>query len=428
MRTVLQFLAAYTAVCRRASDGIRDFATRSGWRLHVVPYANAADREDDRFGNMRDAMALDALLKEWRPDGCIIHWSLVWPDLAKSLRGIPCVTIDGADDLPAVCLDNAAIGRAAAKELLRLSPASLAYLSIHRPTYWCDERTAAFAATVRANGARAVDLGETGESVNSVSGRLVEALRRLPKPCGLFAVNDIVARRAAEAAEVAGLDIPCDLAIVGADDDELVCEGPGPTLSSVRPDFWGLGHEAAAMLDRLMDGASAAPVEGRKSKVESPDARGGRVSPRAAGGGTRSAASAPAASAASILRVGGETVVRRASSRRLLLGDPLVSATLEDIRLHYAEPITAASLARRHGVGLRTLELRFLRAKGRTIGREISDTRFHAAQDLLSAREWRSIEAIANFCGYDCDSTLRKAFSARLGLSPSAWRNAEKKR
>ena len=53
---------------------------------------------------------------------------------------------------------------------------------------------------------------------------------------------------------------------------------------------------------------------------------------------------------------------------------------------------------------------------------------FHAAQDLLSAREWRSIEAIANFCGYDCDSTLRKAFSARLGLSPSAWRNAEKKR
>jgi LacI family transcriptional regulator len=418
MRTVLQFLAAYTAVCRRASDGIRDFATRSGWRLHVVPYANAADREDDRFGNMRDAMALDALLKEWRPDGCLIHWSLVWPDLAKSLRGIPCVTIDGADDLPAVCLDNAAIGRAAAKELLRLSPASLAYLSIHRPTYWCDERTAAFAATVRANGARAVDLGETGESVNSVSGRLVEALRRLPKPCGLFAVNDIVARRAAEAAEVAGLDIPCDLAIVGADDDELVCEGPGPTLSSVRPDFWGLGHEAAAMLDRLMGGgthsvASAAHSKVRRSKVESP----GVV------GRTRSVASA-----ASILRVGGETVVRRASSRRLLLGDPLVSATLEDIRLHYAEPITAASLARRHGVGLRTLELRFLRAKGRTIGREISDTRFHAAQDLLSAREWRSIEAIANFCGYDCDSTLRKAFSARLGLSPSAWRNAEKKR
>ena len=47
-----------------------------------------------------------------------------------------------------------------------------------------------------------------------------------------------------------------------------------------------------------------------------------------------------------------------------------------------------------------------------------------AEQEMLGAREWRSLDAIANFCGYDSDSTLRKAFRARLGLSPSAWRKS----
>ncbi len=416
MRTVLQFQAAFSTVCRRIADGVRDFAASAGWRLHVIPYANAAEREDDPFGNVIDAAGIAALLDEWRPDGCVIQWSSVWPDLAQSIPGIPCVTTDNPYAANAVCFDNVAIGRAAADELLRLSPASCAYLSMHRPLYWCAERTAAFAANVRAQGVRVVDLGDAGDSVNAVSSRLVEALRRMPKPCGLFAANDLVARRALEAAEAAGLDVPFDVAIVGADDDESICEGPGATLTSIRPDFRRLGYEAASLLARQMARASAAPVEGRKSKVERPGAVSARTKP------------GPPVAAASVLRVGGATVVRRASSRRLLRSDSLVAAVLEDIRLNYADSITAASLARARHVCLRTLERRFLLAKGRTIGREIAETRFRAAQEMLAARERRSLEAIANFCGYDSDSTLRKAFHARLGLSPSAWRAAERKR
>ena len=105
---------------------------------------------------------------------------------------------------------------------------------------------------MRAHGIRAVNLGDAGESVNTVSQRLVESLLKLPRPCGLFAVNDLVARRAADAAEAAGLNIPFDIAIVGADDDESVCEGPGPTLTSIRPDFWRLGNESASLLESLM--------------------------------------------------------------------------------------------------------------------------------------------------------------------------------
>lgn len=402
MPTVLHFQSSFSAVIRRVATEVRDFAAKAGWRLHVVPYANAAEREDDRFGNVLDAAGLAALLDEWRPDGCIVHWSPVWPDLARSMPGVPCVSIDDPNTAPSVCPDNAAIGRAAAEELLRLGLASFATLSLHRPAYWCGERAAAFAAAVRERGFEAVDLGDAGESVNAVSDSLIAALLQLPRPCGLFAVNDLVARRALDAAAAAGLDVPYDLAVVGADDDESVCEHPGASLTSVRPDFERLGRAACQRLEQIL-AMAAAPSPPRHAKrfddeVSSP---------------------LPAC-----LRVGGETVVRRASSRRLLRRDALVSAVLEDIRKRYAERITVASLAQERGVFLRTLERRFRRATGRPIGHEIADARFRAAQRMLAEPPRRGIDAIANLCGYESASTLRKAFRTRLGLSPRDWRAA----
>ena len=383
MPTVLHFQSSFSAVNRRIAEGVSQFAARAGWRLHVVPYANAAEKEDDLFGDGSEGHDLEELLAHWRPDGCLVVHSPLWPDLAARLGALPCVSIDNPAVAPSVCLDNAPVGRAAAAELLRLDLAAFAFASLQHPKYWCRERTESFAAAIREHGFEPMDLGTTGESAGAVSEQFVETLRRLPKPCGLFAMNDDVARRALDAAAVAGLAVPYDFVVVGADDDESLCEGGAVTLTSVRPDFEGLGHAAAQELARHM---------------ERPDSTPRRI------------------------RVGGATVTRRASSRRLLRRDAVVAEVLEDIRLHYADSITAASLATSRNLCLRTLERRFLKAKGRTIGREIADTRFNAARRMLAAGGSRSVEAVANLCGYDSDSTLRKAFRARLGLSPRTWR------
>ena len=95
---------------------------------------------------------------------------------------------------------------------------------------------------------------------------------------------------------------------------------------------------------------------------------------------------------------------------------------MEEIRLRFAEHITAASLAEARGVSLRTLERRFLRVKGRTIGREIEDVRFRAAQRLIARPKRLRLDAVANFCGYSSDSALHKAFRVRLGMTPGKWR------
>ena len=388
-KTILFFQSSFSAVCRRSAVGVQRFAAEVGWRLHVIHYANAAEKEDDRFGNVLNPASLAALLDKQRPDGCIVVWSPSWPNLAQSMGDVPCVLIDKPGVSASVRFDNAAIGRAAAAELLRLNLASMAFLPLHRTAYWSKERTVAFARAVRERGFKAVDLGDAGESVNVVSDRLVAALRALPKPCGLFAVNDLVARRALDAAESAGLSVPYDLAVVGVDDDESVCEGAGTTITSVRPDFERMGSAACEWLETILE---------RRGDP------GGRC-----------------------IRIGDPVVVRRASSRRLLRRDPLVEEVLEDIRLRYAEGFSVAALAKERNVFLRTLERRFLRAKGRTIGRELADTRLLAARRLLSEPAPRGIEAVANLCGYDSASTLRKAFRARFGMSPCAFRNAARK-
>ena len=391
MRTVIFFQSSFSSVIRRVADGVRRFADRAGWQLHIVLYANATEREDDSLGNLRGPDTLRELLEQRRPDGCIVVWSPVWPELARSMAGVPCVSIDNPEAAASVCLDHGAIGRAAAAELLRLKPASCAFLSLQRPAYWCAERTAAFAAAMREGGLEAVDLGGAGDSVNVIPKRLIASLAGLPKPCGVFGANDLVARRVIDAASAAGLAVPHDVAVVGCDDDETVCERPTTTLSSVRPDFDEMGFAAGGLLARLM-----------------------------AGGRNASAGNA----SVTRVRVGNPEVVRRLSSRWLLWHDPLVEAVLEDIRLRFAEPVTAASLAAGHGISLRTLERRFLRVKGRTIGREIEEVRFHAALRMLAGPVRRRLDAVANFCGYSSDSALHKAFRARLGTTPGKWRKA----
>lgn len=370
MPTILHFQPTYSVQNRSIAQGVARFAACTGWRFHVVPYANAAEKEDDLFGDSHHERGLERILSLWQPDGCIVVYSSMWPDLADRIGALPCVPLDNPGATSMVSLDNAAIGRAAAEEMLRLDIASTAFVSLQSRYYWrwCVERAEAFAEAVRERGLEPTDLGAVGNMANAATEQFMEGLRRLPRPCGVFAVNDSVARRVLDAAAVLGLNVPYDLVVVGADDDESLCEVGTVTLTSVRPDFEGYGFAAAAELARLMETPNSPPQR---------------------------------------IRVGGASVTRRASSRRLLRRDALISAVLEDIRKRYAERITVASLAQERGVFLRTLERRFRRATGRPIGHEIADARFRAAQRMLAEPPRRGIDAIANLCGYESASTLR---------------------
>jgi LacI family transcriptional regulator len=63
-------------------------------------------------------------------------------------------------------------------------------------------------------------------------------LKKLPGPVGVFAANDRIAVAVVSACNLAGLSIPDDVAVIGVDNDEEICEGTHPTLSSVGIDFF----------------------------------------------------------------------------------------------------------------------------------------------------------------------------------------------
>ena len=83
---------------------------------------------------------------------------------------------------------------------------------------------------------------------------VIDWLRSLAKPVGVMACNDIRGRQVIEACLQAGFRVPDDVAVVGVDEDRLLCELSNPPLSSVVLNLERAGYQAAELLDGLMAG------------------------------------------------------------------------------------------------------------------------------------------------------------------------------
>src|SRR5205807_1950764 len=81
---------------------------------------------------------------------------------------------------------------------------------------------------------------------------LADWLRRGPEPLGVLACDDAQALRVLGAAQIAGLDVPGELAVVGVGNDRVLCTLADPPLTSIDLNTEQIGYEAAALLDRLL--------------------------------------------------------------------------------------------------------------------------------------------------------------------------------
>ena len=150
-------------------------------------------------------------------------------------------------------------------------------------------------------------------------------LASLPRPLALFAANDLWGSELVQAARERGLRVPADLAILGVDNEELLCEISHPPLSSIRIGSEQIGRTAVAVLERLLQGKSAAPDIPRVAPVE---------------------------------------VIIRQSTDVLAVEDPDVAAALQHIRQHAVDGLSVKQLLEAVPVNRRTLERRFIRRGG----------------------------------------------------------------
>lgn len=384
MTTVLYFQTAYRDPNQKRAEGVRRYAEKVGWHLQTIPYGvHAVQLENDISANVRTVRQMSALIANFSPDGCIVEDSPSWDAFDAAVRELPTVYVDRRRSRQgkgaAVFCDNESVAQAAFGELTRSrSLSACVFVGSQQSAWWSRERQSFFVQCVKEAGMQFLTYRPAACDGKK---NLVAWLKGLPRPCGIFAVNDPIARGVAEAAQLAGLSIPDDLLLVGADNDETICEIRPMTLSSVRIDHRRGGFLAAEMLDEML------------SSGERPEDRA----------------------------FGATDVVRRVTTRWLRHPDSLVAEWLEVIRFKSCAGLTAAELAQQSKIDLRTLERRFLRATGQTVGAAIRQVRLETAERLLAMGE-HSVATIANICGYTSESTLRKLFHRVHGSSVRGWR------
>ncbi len=200
-------------------------------------------------------------LRGWDGDGAILGITSPAEAQVASRLGIPVVNISGAvrnARVPRVMVDDYAVGRLAAEHFLERGFRHMAYCGT--PERWYSEqRRLGFAEGAKEAGVPC----EVFELFSRADVRmpwqrqvapLVRWLQGLQRPVGIMATNDHLARVVVNECQQLGLNVPHEAAVIGSDNDTIVCEFDEPTLSSVLRSARQEGYEAAALLDRLMDG------------------------------------------------------------------------------------------------------------------------------------------------------------------------------
>jgi len=289
--------------------------------------------------------------------------------------------------LPCVLPDWEALGRMAAEHLLQRGLRRFAFQGFTKGL-GTQLALASFKDVLRAAkcGCTAMtclpQCNETARGWNGYTERLERWIGRWKPPLGVFVIQDIYCRQVANACLHAGLRIPEDVALVGFGNEPLVCLHPEPSLSSFDAGFERIGYEAAALLDRLMDG---------KPAPETP-----------------------------ILVEPMKLVVRR-STDVYVVDDPLVAAALRFIAHHSHEGIRVSDVAKNVHTTVRSLERHFNAATGRTMMDEISRLRLERAKRLL-VESAEPIYRVAMACGFEDVKHFHRMFRAVEGTAPREYR------
>ena len=163
--------------------------------------------------------------------------------------------------IPYFHTNSQAIARVAADHLFERGFRSFAYCGYApaRATGWSQEREDAFVEYVRRRGGSCAVFRDGRRAANDCSPMhdgLREWLLRLQKPVGVMAAHDDLGRQVLEACRVYDLRVPQDVAVIGVDNNELLCLLSSPAMSSVEQGARRLGYAAAMLLDELIRGAS----------------------------------------------------------------------------------------------------------------------------------------------------------------------------
>lgn len=375
--------------------GIVDFMReREPWRLAT---------ENDSYGEM-EAVKID---REWRGDGLVL-FRATEDELAEFRRrgqAVVLTSTEGPDlGFPRVVPDNQQTGRLAAEHLIECAVPHFAFLA-RGETFYREEQFAPGLrryARERLGGFRA-KLAEYAiePTVHYLKGRplwkeqtwreveteVMAFLDLLPRPCGLFVVDDSLGAVVLRAADRLGIRVPGELAVIGFGDDPGYCFATFPALSSIAYPGREIGRQAAAMLWEQMNGGAPAPA-----RTEVPV----------------------------------QTVAARESSDTLAIEDAEIRDLVRFIRRRAPhEALRVAELADRTPLSMTTIKARFAAVLGHGPKQEIQRVRIRHLKHLLLDHRL-SLAEIARLMQFGTAHELSRFFLSETGQRPSDFRGRPK--
>ena len=349
------------------------------WDLSVI-------RSDAEFSLRK----LTALTKDG-VDGLLLSIPCTNRKLAAMIANapFPVVSMDVHDQLiesrqqNITFISNAsdALAEAAARHLLSMGTfKTYAYVADTACSPWAILRGNAFASALAKHG---IGCKAFGLDKPSDDAQLSSFLRTLITPAAVFAASDIRAKEIADCCRHLHLKIPSRIALLGVDDDNMICETTTPTISSVRPDYEDEGFKAAAALDMMMRRSNKLP---RKT-----------------------------------ILVGVKSVVRRESTTPDTRAGALIRRALDYINANACTEISVDDVVRALKVSRRLADLRFREIQGETIRETITARKLEEVRHLLSTTKL-PIDSITSDCGFRNANHLKNLFKRRFGMSMRDYR------
>ncbi len=333
-------------------------------------------------------------LKKWGADGIIAREFTAKMRQEVMELGLPTVisTVfnkEIEESIGNIFVDNYGIGKMAARHFLDRGFRHFAFCGLDE-FFWSHDRLKGFSDQVTKYG-YGVQVYRQTKNKNKrywdiEEKNLANWLSILPKPIGLMACIDEHAQDVIETCKQINLHVPEELAIVGGDDDILICELMNPQLSSVAINSVQAGYEAARMLDVLMSGRN--PKD-------------------------------------NVVVVKPTHVVTRQSTDILAVPDQEVAMSLKFIRDNVRNMIQVQDVADNAMMSRQGLNKKFKHLLGRSVSTEIKRTKNQHIIRLLIETSM-SLSEIAQSVGFFEHKTFSQYFKREMGLSPSQYRKKYK--
>jgi LacI family transcriptional regulator len=332
-------------------------------------------------------------IRKWGPEGIISRDTRDIEELAK--WGAP-LFVAVAMEPPSpkrnnIITDSRAIGIMAAEHLIERGFRNFGYCGFD-DMCWSRQRSESFGKYISEAGFKTNFYKQPKSHESRLWFReetlLADWLRGLPKPVGIMACNDDRGQHITEACANAKLDMPYEVAVIGVDNDDQVCDISNPPLSSVALDVEKAGFRASELLDRMMAGEKMPP----QTVIVHPD-----------------------------------RVVTRQSTNVVAVDDKLVGQGLNFIQHNAKRLIQVEDVIRNLSVSRRNLHDKFMKTLGRSVYDEIKRVRIDLISQMLIETDL-SISDIALSLGYDNTNHIARYFRQKTGMSPVEYRKRHGRR